>query len=517
MSFEAWSELALDALWYEVDDLEILLKPFGQIVVTSRNIKVENATSYSYDPWRIITETTYELQSLPSHSQWLRFQQLYAPRVRILRLKVEDPHKAQSLVNLLSQIRSFEPLLPNLRTVKWNRLFAKGLREPVFAFTHERIQQFDLTDTGEYSLGKYIACEAIVTRMPNLTKLALNIEPDVKYVPALINMIKGLKSLQLLTIPPFFDMSSIIVFLSVLQGLKELRIFSPQNGRVVKTLKYHRDAASVYFPVLESLTIFCNYETTSALFCHEIPHLKHIHVLTPIRERPIHVQGLLAKISNTCPRVTQISLGIKYGTIHAQEVKQSFSPDCLVTLETISPILRSSISSFRIQHPLPLDFGLNDIDVIASSWPRLKILNLGCDPLAVQQPTIHKLGLQAIFPFIRHCPDMEELGLFIDAKSSDIPLTVEIDALPKPFARLRILSFGMSDIGHENVIAQFLSFICNQGCVVQHGTSWYQATSPQDSAKRWGDVNTLLKHLLVVRAWYERKLSSEVRKLQIKK
>jgi len=145
----------------------------------------------------------------------------------------------------------------------------------VFAFTHERIQQLDLTGTGEYSLGKYIACEAIVTRMPNLTKLALNIEPDVKYVPALINMIKGLTSLQLLTIPPFFDMSSIIAFLSALQGLKELRILSPQSGHSVKTLEYHRDAVSVYFPVLESLTISCSYEATSALFCHEISHLQH--------------------------------------------------------------------------------------------------------------------------------------------------------------------------------------------------------------------------------------------------
>ncbi|THU77073.1 hypothetical protein K435DRAFT_703199, partial [Dendrothele bispora CBS 962.96] len=360
----------------------------------------------------------------------------------------------------------------------------------------------------------------ILTRMPRLTKLTLNVEPDVKYIPSLTSTIEGLPFLQSLTISPFSNMSEIVSCLSGLQNLKELHVLS-RNQLIISSPFSLHNSSSPYFSALERITLSCTYQIASGFLCREIPSLMAIRVVTSIREQPSNVRSLLCTISASCPRVTQISLEIKHNAINLSALRAPLSPESALTLEVLSPILqRSSIRSFSVQHPLPFDVGLGEVKTIASSWPHLKSLSLACDPYLVEQPTSCKLGLDAFLPFIRYCPNIEELGLFINAKSSAIPSNEEIDALPLTFTKLQILSVGTSAIQYEEAIAQFLSFICTQGCVIKQGANWFEQSGQHfgESAKKWMEVDRLLRNLLAVRTWYERryerKLVSEIRKVR---
>ncbi|KAK7453334.1 hypothetical protein VKT23_012013 [Stygiomarasmius scandens] len=341
--------------------------------------------------------------------------------------------------------------------------------------------------------------------MPELTKLDLSIQGIAEYIPPLINTMKELKSLQSLTIPVFRDLSEILPFLSRHERLKELRILSKKNQTTISRFPRFADQAHVYFPALEILDIHASYGAASKFFCRVIPYLSTIQISTAVHEEPDRVRSLLSKMSTFCPFITHVSLDIIRGSAIAQSVSDSQSN---MSSDILRPILqRSSISSFRIEYCLPISMGLQDITAIASAWPQLRVLSLCCDPL-LQQSTSVKLGLEAILPFIRHCPEMEELGLFIDTSSSAIPSTSEIDALPSPFKKLKCLSVGTSEIQHEGAVAQFLSLICTPGCVVKYGANWFEDDRNQEEmARRWKAVNDLLPHLFAVRVWYERKMA----------
>ncbi|THU97552.1 hypothetical protein K435DRAFT_857498 [Dendrothele bispora CBS 962.96] len=446
---QQWSEAALDVLWYEVTNLEDLLRPLGSVTSKSREIQVTD------------------------------------PVVQLLMVaETVDNVGIISVTNSPSLAQIPAPLCSSRPT----------LAEPACHPLRYAMLGWPLGANSNYCPDKSITCEAIPTRMPKLTKLVLEIIPDEKYIPSLISIMEGLTSLQSRTISPFNNMSGIVSCLSGLQNLKELHILSRSK----------------------ELLFLAPIEIASGFFCREIPSLRAIRVVTFIREQPSNVRSLLRTISGSLPRVTQISLAIKHNTIDLRALQTPLSPESVLTLDVLSSILqRSSIRSFSIQHPLPFDVGIVEVEKIASSWPRLKSLSLACDPYLVQQPTT-KLGVDAFLPFVRHCPDIEELGLFIDARSSAIPSSEVLDALPLPFTKLRILSVGTSVIQHEEAIAQFLSLVCTQGCVIKQGVSWFEQSGEYfgESAKKWMDVNRLLRNLLAVRTWYERKLVLEMRRLR---
>ncbi|KAK7438175.1 hypothetical protein VKT23_018105 [Stygiomarasmius scandens] len=477
-----WSEVALDVLWYEVTDMDTLLAPLGQIISRSRTVSERGPNGW---PSRSVSEMIYEFSPPPTHQNWLRFHHHYAPRVRILRLEDHSGDiKVPKLVNLLRHIRTCGPILPKLRAIHWIGLSSLGLAEPLFTFAHEGIQELTVEDTEDYCTANSVFCEAIQTYMPHLINLSLDLQPALEYIQPVCNVVKGLSNLQSVTIPSFSDASDAISALSHLKGLKKLHL---TQSNAVTELHDHVDPPRVYFPALESLDISYDYQTASRFFCSKIPHLRSIHVSTSVGEQPSHVQILLSSISRACPCVAQ----------------------------ALRPILQvPSISTFEIEHPFPADFGLEDVTEIATAWPNLKSLKLCCDPFVSQQPTSKQLDLRAILPFAQHCPQIEQLGLLINAKSSSMPSNAEIDALPSLFKKLQIFSVGISEIQHEGAVAQWLSLVCTPGCVIQCGPRWYEPGEEElELVTRWKRVGELLPHLLATRVWYEQKVIALEHKL----
>ncbi|KAJ2915065.1 hypothetical protein MD484_g5347, partial [Candolleomyces efflorescens] len=85
-----------------------------------------------------------------------------------------------------------------------------------------------------------------------------------------------------------------------------------------------------------------------------------------------------------------------------------------------------ALKSFEISHHLPMDLSQEDVEMIAQRWGGcIEKLTLCCEPMAAfglsQTPSTnsHRWGttltLAALLPFARHCPELRELGLFVDA------------------------------------------------------------------------------------------------------
>ncbi|KAK7453336.1 hypothetical protein VKT23_012015 [Stygiomarasmius scandens] len=119
------------------------------------------------------------------------------------------------------------------------------------------------------------------------------------------------------------------------------------------------------------------------------------------------------------------------------------------------------------------------------------------------------IGLQELFPFALNCPDLEELGLFIDANFSDTLAASDWRVPPTSFRKLRVLDVGKSAIakGAERAVARFLSLVCTPGCVIK-----YHDPSNKDNlvAEQWKVVNDMLPQLFSLRVWYERRMAYEL-------
>ncbi|KAF5311541.1 hypothetical protein D9758_018927 [Tetrapyrgos nigripes] len=478
----------------------LFVNPFGTV------IRVEEGGGISY-----------KFASPPNVQGWLRFEEYYAPRVRVLRLKHDPAFSA--VMDVLYRIRrSSKPLLPNLQSLHWTGLAGTGLAEPLFTFVPDTLQVFTLKETAEYSEAALTVLEAIVSRMTQLTNLILTLPADQRYATQVEQVICGLPSLKSATIPAFEDASALLSRLAALKGLRHLWVVSKQGPGITQyefaggrsPLAINNGQPSTeYFPSLESLTILCSYWTASNFLCHQIPQLASLHLITQKQETPAHAQSLLSNISKTCPCIKQLSL-----TVKGEMPLEVPSPaEHLLTVETLRPILACpSITSFEIIHPLPLSLGLDELVEIASAWPRLQRLDLNSAPLTSRQPTPKDLSLHALLPFARYCSDIETLGLFINAKSYSIPSDAEIEPLPSPFTKLQTISVGISSIAREGEIAEFLSLICPPGCIIQYGPVWYPFKTG-DAGAKWKEVNKLLVHLFAVRARYERKTTALKKKL----
>ncbi|KAK7435608.1 hypothetical protein VKT23_019560 [Stygiomarasmius scandens] len=501
-----WLEGGLDVLWREVANIEDLLKPLGGVVERSRTIKVFDCDLGNYENDQ--AETFYEFSSMPTHKQWIKFQQRYASRIHALRfaLTENNKHKTLCLVNLLRSIRFSGPILPNLRTIYWDNLSGKGLEEPFLAFVHEDIQQLVLKDTGDYSLGKVITLETIPSCMPCLTELIVKLPTIEEYVLPLTNIVKGLKSLQSLTLPS--NGLKAVPSLFGLRKLKKLRILGNHGPFMASQLPRSTGPGKSrdYFPALEALEIHCEYEAVSNLLCQEFHCLTMIQIsCTDSGGKSVEVQNILFKISAFCPCISKIELIMRRNRGKLPSPTRCTTEHQL-SLTAFRPILtNSSISSFTLQRMLPLEFGLRDMTTISSAWPRLRSLYLCYSPIMSSFGS--NIGLEALLPFASNCPDLEELGLFVDAKSSDT--TFDWRAPPSSFRRLRILDVGKSVIAQdaEGAVAQFLSLVCTPGCIIRY---YDPGISGYFMAKRWKAVNDMLPHLFSLRLWYERRMVYEL-------
>lgn len=151
-------------------------------------------------------------------------------------------------------------------------------------------------------------------------------------------------------------------------------------------------------------------------------------------------------------------------------------------------------------HDHPVQITQAQVTTLASQWPSLQALYLACEPVSLTTPST--LTLHALLPFAHHCPDLTELGLFVDASSvADLPdsFSSEPSLVSRTrseagdivqFKTLSTLCMGVSDIRDEGTVALFLSHICSLGVEMEWGVSW------DDDIGKWSSETAVADNLI---------------------
>ncbi|KAH9929236.1 uncharacterized protein B0H18DRAFT_1117582 [Fomitopsis serialis] len=417
-----WSEIALDILWREVDDLHRLfstLCPFAK-------------------PMKKMGEGGRMLQSFKykrniSKQDWQRFAR-YSTRVRRLVFNERSPKYRTKVIDnsvffLTSQTRPLAGILPNLQTFVWH-VHNPDTQLQSMSLMHECIRAFDvqILPRGSHSTQEIDFIWQIGARMPNLTHLTLRRRGPVRELEKdICRLHHG--------------------GVSRLKDLQEIALTGPDEGGmgdstdVVGFSPALQDGA---FPVLRRLSF-------SALLPAATEFIESHSSL------PSSLDSTLVELTVDfiiCPTVPL--------TVPAPDM------DARPSIATFRPLFACRrITSFEFRWDYPLHLQDDDMEEFSLAWPGLEHLMLNSE--AVIEFTSSALTLGALVPFANHCPRLRHLGLYLNA---DAPPSRMVD---QPFRSLQKLSVGASSITAADAVALFLSQLCSPICQIVSGLRWPDA------------------------------------------
>ncbi|KAH9940136.1 uncharacterized protein BXZ73DRAFT_43088, partial [Epithele typhae] len=516
---KAWSEVALDLLWREVDDLEQAFSLLAPIVSSPEE---EDVSGRRFS------------RPLEPHD-WARFVR-YSSRVRTLEVASdvgEDRLRGAQVFDEIAQTRTSAHLFPKLSSLTWE---AGRLRLSLMLM-HENVKQFavHLTPSPTYTFG--VLFQDIALRMPKLTKLDLRFEFSVREIEDdLCRLYSALPKLKIVILPKFCITSRITETLSRSEHIEviQFEFFEHQgSGSAADITEWDPRLAEGAFPSLDDLSVSVHFPALlrflSAPFFPR--HLRKLYVHSINPESPAAVHEVVAAVVSACPRLTEFALDYA-GDPHPSPFRGgAAAPDEQLTLDTLRPLLAvPTLTTLTVNWDTPLALAPADLDALARAWPRLEHLELSVAPVraAVDPSGPPPLTLAALVPFARHCPRLRELGLFLAARAADVrPPTA--DALLLSGAgvagvrfspALEWLHVGCSPIDDAEAVARFLSRVLPPGVRVSvdagpGGRQWGRVAvegeadarahaarraETEAGAARWTEVARLLPPLARVRA-----------------
>ncbi|TFK87886.1 hypothetical protein K466DRAFT_645714 [Polyporus arcularius HHB13444] len=459
---KAWSEVALDILWRDVDDLPRML----HLLAPTEACPQGQRFCRPLEP-----------------SDWLRFMR-YAGRVRKLAVTPDiDKYLQEPLVfDEIARARTTLHLFPRLSSLTWTSENGERLRVSLM-FMHENIKGFAvlLTPSVNYSFKVYF--QEITLRMPKITQLDLRFSFPVRDIEReLCELLGALPKLEEIILPKYTFTTNLIEALSRKEALRIVQFeFIPHQGSgdVADVQEWKPVLQEGAFPALYDFNV--NVRLPAMLRFMNDPffpsNLRCLYVHLIELATPQCVRDFFLAVAETCPHLTNLVLD--YSGEPTPYVFRSVVPeDELITWETLRPLLKcSQLTSFHLDWSTPLAISQEDIEELASSWPQLEVLGLNVSPMPSAEPP--SLTLHALIPFAKHCPDIRELGLYIDASATAVahlPDAAELARLlgltARPFPRLQRLFFGLSSIDEPEAVALFLSQLCPLGCDVDAGVNW---------------------------------------------
>ncbi|GJJ07537.1 hypothetical protein Clacol_001739 [Clathrus columnatus] len=484
----AWSDPALDALWREVKDLRNLLKLipafFGD---------------------------RFERDLAPA--DWVRFMR-HARRIRSLEHSDRRVTLDPSVFMALGISRPVFDILPNLRYLRWSAHGENALAHAVL-FMSPSLASFEVFALSFAPRGIGTFFQTLQERSPHLRFFYLHAIGSVAPVESfLAGFLKSLTYLEVIQLPCYWQTRNVVTALSTLKHLRSVRTHVPSRTIYRGQTREVEDIRTITFtdgcfPALK--TFYIDGRRLS-----EIEHLlrkphapKHLTTLTIMSlqiENSAALHDFIKVLAELCPSLRHIVLALY--------VSETSNPPSIINFDVIRPILDfPRLVGFKITHKEPLQITEDDIKEMAMNWHALETLHLCHDPYILEAENIDSgLSPDCLLSFAEHCPNIKELGLYINAtrwnRNEDLPPT------PRPFGRLQRLHVGVSRVTHPNVIARFLSDICPRPLVIFTDSCWETAavreSVPVSQSRRevWQQVATFHRDLLEVRM-LERRLHQE--------
>jgi hypothetical protein len=467
-----WSEIALDLLWRDVDDLHRLFGTLAPLRKTARNEYVSEYF-YVFIDWSQIS-AIQEFDRLPEAGDWRRFEK-YGSRIRRLVYKSNSKTMKQSVFDEIARTRTRLDILPNMHTLHWNAPLSLSL-----IFMHSGVKHFTV----------FLPCDLIavsprpffhdvIARMPNLTTLDIRSTVPMNAIQEeMIDLLSSLSKLHKVVFPRFYVTTKVAEALSRLEHLSIIEFqYGPEQGCGAPgdVEPFQPVLTEGAFPALWDHSITASFDDVARFV--DIPfaptNLTTIYVDSDVIETPQSVHDILSILSENCQMLKFLALVSLRDASTAFLIENPFDQTMVITMETLQPVLKLiNLTSLELAHQYPLALKQHDIELLAATWPALETLLLNTEPVYSENSN---LTLEALTPFAKYCPKLTHLGIFLDATIVETPLALSATYPTPVFQRLRRLSMGVSIIKDDHTVALYLSQLLPLQCALDCGITWEES------------------------------------------
>ncbi|KIK96983.1 hypothetical protein PAXRUDRAFT_137252 [Paxillus rubicundulus Ve08.2h10] len=448
-----WSQIALDVVWKEVDDLVqlfSLLKPIREAERQGERMQ-------------------YVFEATPEANDWLRFER-YASRVRCLRFHWSKyGADINRLLDDVARTRTSLEILPNMHTLEWIYLRDDHM-ERCKLFLHRQLRHLTVTAPCKYRPRPDFYTD-LCARASQLHTLNLFIRyPGEPQEVELRILVSNLPELRRIVLPEFHFTSSLIEELSRAKNIGVVELshdMDAGHGDPKNVETFAPVLAEGAFPSLYDLSLVAKIDDIDRFFQSNFApiNITTLYINTYEDHSPSEVHDFLVTLSQQCQLLSKLYIQL----LHKEHPLSDLVPENQLSYESIKPLLAfPNLATFELMHKYPLKITLDEIEEFASRWPSLESLMLNAEPLVLDEDKF-TLDLRALLPFARYCPSLRKLGLYINATEAEIP---SVQSSIEAFHSLRVLSLGTSQVRDQGTVAAFLSRVCPPGCLLEVGITW---------------------------------------------
>ncbi|KDQ59887.1 hypothetical protein JAAARDRAFT_192345 [Jaapia argillacea MUCL 33604] len=465
-----WSEIALNFLWRDVEQLSHL---FGLLA------PVRNGSAGCI------------FESIPTLKSWIRFAH-YSHRVRSITYDGTVEDISGTTFEEVAGTRNTWKILPNLRFIKWVCAHPESLAAPIM-FMHEGVVEFTFTipECDSHPDGIF---KTIAERMPFLEHLDFRSEvPISDCIDLLLDLLRSLLCLKTVSLPDCYMTSEVTEALSKLVHLHKVTFDMQEldGGDKYDVSEFQPNISGSDFPALRSLSLSVPLDHFQAFlnssFRPALLQDLYVQEITWASKTTIH--DFLHLVSIHCPVLSQLELCTR---LPSKFFETSMTPTVeTISFETIQPVLACpNLKTFRITHDYPLDLTEEELEKVARALVKLESVTLNPEPRII--PDSPHPSLNAVLAFLRHCPNIKKISMYIDATTIPSP---PLFSDPSPHPNLKTLWFGLSPIFDPGAVASFLAPYCPTTCelstYVEFAASLLNMDG-MDRKKKWDDVKRML-------------------------
>ncbi|KAG8985201.1 hypothetical protein FRB93_006044 [Tulasnella sp. JGI-2019a] len=478
-----WSILALAELWWFIDNLLNLFKILGPIHVDD--------DTYAHDFTGSI-----------ARADWERFD-VYARRIRGFRwcADAQNGFNATLSNQLFGKVQihrpNHSPLLPNVKTIEWWASNDEATVQ-ILPFVSPSVKNLTLTADSwctEKGVGDFIMC--LTERHLKLVRFGFDTRLDAKDISgALSQFFRGQQALQVVDLPPFHGTKEIVAALGGLESLQELGTWEIQRG------SFREDHSSKHweflpgtFRALKRFEMDDSFQRAADVIgINTPPQLVHVRLQIYQPATNSELQYFLSVLAPSCPLLKKLEL-------HLYTRADLVADQEPLRFESLEPLLECSELEFlEIVNNLPMVLSDENVETMASAWPRLSTLVITPDPSETPERlatsfTILRSFAQS-FP-----PTLKNLGLFMEIN------TEELKQSSPPY---KLLGVGDLNVGRSipkgtlmHIVA-FLCDICPPGVRLVADSEWaprfvyptgIQEEQWSEARKTWENISNKVKEI----------------------
>lgn len=382
---------------------------------------------------------------------------------------------------------------------------------------HPGIRTFSITLPTTYAhtvpgaaLRQYI--DHVIGRMPRIENLSVQMRGYMAVVePFILQLVNGFsESLKSLEIPRYWSSTALLETLSTLPRFQSLQ--SPEYGGGVydpsRRFKPSIPDSVNSWPALEKLHLSTPFQdVTQFLKTNTLPPtLEELYIYTPRLESRAAVRELCSEISKKCKSVQYLLIS----KCDERGLDRTLHPalDECPSIEDLKLLFSGlALIEFSFHHEFPLAFKDDLVSSIAPLLPEIHFLDLNPNPdfEAAQYSAGDFPSLHSLPTFGNSCPDLTELGLYLDNQNFDYASIASSFSVPDPLDALFVLSLGgpAHVTLNANDVLMFLSLLLHEDCTVHSATEHRSRGVPRVIVDRreqfWSGVNDRLPLLVIVR------------------